>query len=390
MSCNAPPAKWAGNSGDVVRPGGTLSVTWIAMADLNDISTPALVLDLPRLRANAAFMQERAAKLGLKLRPHMKTAKSADVARMATGEQDGITVSTLTEAEYFFANGFKDITLAVGFLPGRLSRALALTQSGAKLTLLTDNVEAATHIARASLNALIEIDCGDNRGGVPAGSDDLLKIASALGRHCAGVLTHGGHSYRAADVMAIQAVAKQERDAVVQAAARIRDAGLPCETVSVGSTPSCTHALDYDGCTEMRPGVYMFGDLQQAALGSLPEERIAMTVLCSVIGVYPAQNRLIVDAGGLALSKDVDEKIGYGRVLDVEGSPLNARVFACSQEHGQITADAPLPLERLQVGTRLRIMPVHACMTAAAHPGYHVVEGGTRVAAEWPRVNGWA
>lgn len=368
------------------------------MANLNDIPTPSLVLELPRLRANADFMLARAAQIGLKLRPHMKTAKSADVGRIATGGLDGVTVSTLTEAEYFFANGFNDITLAVGFLPERLPRAMELVRDGAQLKVLTDNVQAATQIADAPLDVLIEIDCGDARGGVSAESDELLAIAAALqgkAAKLAGVLTHGGHSYRAADLAAIQTVARQERDAVVRAAARLREAGFDCETVSVGSTPSCTHAQDFDGCTEMRPGVYMLGDLDQVGLGSLPEDRIAVTVLCSVIGVYPAQNRLIVDAGGLALSKDASAqrhgaKVGYGKVLDVRGQPLGAYIFACSQEHGQITSDAPLPWDKLKVGTRLRILPNHICMTAAAHPGYYVVEGGTQVVAQWPRVNGWS
>jgi D-serine deaminase-like pyridoxal phosphate-dependent protein len=118
-------------------------------------------------------------------------------------------------------------------------------------------------------------------------------------------------------------------------------------------------------------------------------------VLTSVIGVYPAQNKVIVDAGGLALSKDASaqrhgERIGYGLVLDVRGEPIpGAWVYACSQEHGQITAEAPLPLDRLKVGTKLRIQPNHICMTAAAHPGYHVINNGTEVEGWWPRVNGW-
>lgn len=394
------------------------------MTTLHDISTPSLVLDVTRLLANCEFMAARAKQLGVRLRPHMKTAKSADVARVATaGQFGGITVSTLAEAEYFFAHGFNDITLAVGFLPDRLPRALALVRQGAALQILTDSEAAAKLIAAGAadvaphrLGVLIEVDCGDRRGGVDAAGDELLAIARAMhgmpGVQLAGVLTHGGHSYRCTSIEEIQAVARHERDSVALAAQRLRAAGLPCETASVGSTPTCTHAQDFAGCTEMRPGVYMLGDLDQVGLESLPAARVAATVLCSVIGVYPDQNKLIVDAGGLALSKDASaqrhgEQIGYGLVLDIDGKPLrrivhvegtrtgsvtkpvDAWVFAASQEHGQITAADPLPFEKLKVGARLRILPNHICMTAAAHPGFYVVEGGGEVVAQWGRVNGW-
>jgi D-serine deaminase-like pyridoxal phosphate-dependent protein len=368
------------------------------MSDLRDISTPCLVLDRAKLQTNADFMAARAKALGVKLRPHMKTAKSADVARVATaGQFGGITVSTLAEAEYFFANGFADITLAVGFLPQRAPRALELAARGARLTLLADN-EAAAREMPPELPVLIEVDCGDHRAGVPPDSDELLVIAALLagrGVRVSGVLTHGGHSYNARTPGEIAAIARQERDAAVHAAGRLREAGFKIDTVSVGSTPTCTHAEDFAGCTEMRPGVYMLGDLDQAGLGSMPRERIAATVLTSVIGVYPAQNKVIVDAGGLALSKDASaqrhgERIGYGLVLDVNGEPMQgAWAFACSQEHGQIKGETPLPWDRLRVGTRLRIQPNHICMTAAAHPGYHVINGSTAMEAWWPRVNGW-
>lgn len=383
------------------------------MATLHDISTPALVLDSTRLLANCQFMAGRAAQLGIRLRPHMKTAKSADVARVATaGQFGGITVSTLAEAEYFFSHGYGDITLAVGFLPERLPRAMALARLGAKLKVITDNVPVARLLADAGLAVLIEVDCGDHRAGVDPGGDELLAIGRELRGALAGVLTHGGHSYRCLNMEEIKAVARAERDAAVQAADRLRDAGIWCETVSIGSTPTCTHAEDFAGCTEMRPGVYMLGDLDQVGLESLPLDRVACTVLTSVIGVYPAQNKLIVDAGGLALSKDTsaqrhEQHIGYGVVCDIDNKPirravmvegaatgsvtkpLHAWVFAASQEHGQVTSDDRLPFEKITVGTRLRIIPNHICMTAAAHPGYYVVEGGRQVVGQWGRINGW-
>lgn len=367
--------------------------------DLRETPTPSLVLDAARLRANCAFMAGRASTLGVQLRPHLKTAKCAEVARLATaGQFGGITVSTPLEAEWFAARGFGDILLAVGITGERLTRLLPLART-ARLTVITDSPAVARELpalvakAGAQVQVLVEVDCGDRRAGVAPDSPELLQIAQALGPLCKGVLTHAGHSYRAGSLEAIARIAEDEREAAVHAAGRLRGAGVDVATVSVGSTPTCTHAAGMQGATEMRPGVYMFGDLEQAGIGSLPEERIALSVLTTVLGVYPRQNKVIVDAGGLALSKDLAAQRlggnwGFGKVLDAAGRPLGAaRVFACSQEHGQITADEPLP--PLAVGDRLRIVPNHVCMTVAAHPGYHVVDGGTQVTGFWPRVNGW-
>ncbi|MBE7491264.1 MAG: alanine racemase [Planctomycetes bacterium] len=376
--------------------------------DLREIPTPALVLDLPRLRANAAFMAGRAAQLGVRLRPHLKTAKCAEVARLATrGQFGGITVSTLAEAAFFLGHGFADLTLAVELPPTKVAPVLDLVRHGARMTVLVDSPESAAALRDACaaaelphpVRALVEVDCGDRRGGLPAESPALVSLARLLhgarNLELAGVLTHAGHSYACAGVPEIVAVAEQERAAAVAAAARLREAGLPCDTVSVGSTPTATHARDLRGVTEMRPGVYLLGDLDQVGLASMGRDRVAATVLATVIGHYPARNTLLVDAGGLALSKDTSAqrhgpRIGYGLVLDMPGRELEGLyVYRTNQEHGHVTADAPLPYDRLPIGSRVRVMPNHICMTAAAYDCFHVVEGDTTVVAQWPRVNGW-
>lgn len=369
--------------------------------ELNDVPTPALVLDRSRLETNTRFMAQRASELGVQLRPHMKTAKSADVARLATaGQFGGITVSTLAEARYFLAHGFSDITYAVGLAPARIEEALALVRDGAKLNVLTDSpAVAAALAARAAsaklphpLGVLIEIDCGDRRGGLQPDAPGLTKLAETLNApnlQLAGVLTHAGHSYACRSRDEIAGIAEQERAAAVFAAGRLREAGHACETVSVGSTPTATHAHELDGVSEMRPGVYMFGDLDQVGLGSLPLERLAVSVLASVIGVYP--DRVLIDAGGLALSKDASAQrhgtdIGYGLVMNLQGELLpGAYVAKANQEHGIIRGLK----QTVAPGDRLRVLPNHICMTAAAHPGYYVVDGGIEVQARWPRINGW-
>ena len=336
---------------------------------------------------------------GVSLRPHLKTAKSSEVARLATaGEAGGITVSTLAEAEYFVEHGFRDILIAAAQPPSRLDRAARLVGAGATVTLIADHPVLGAAIAAhsAQFRALVEIDSGDHRAGVAAEGPELLAVARQMGDKLVGVMTHAGHSYDCRDVDCVKRVAEDERSAVVLAAGRLRESGLRCDVVSVGSTPTMTHADRLEGVTEARPGVYMFHDLFQAAIESCRREDIAVTVLASVIGVNVAENRFLVDAGALALSKDrstqsTDEDAGYGEVWDLFGqaSMGDCRIERAWQEHGLAVGVDPALMPRLEVGSRVRIAPNHACITAAAHDRYYVVDGGLEVVAEWDRVNGW-
>lgn len=376
---------------------------------LADLDTPALILDRAVLDRNLAAMQARARRHGVALRPHLKTAKSAEIARRATqGGFGGITVSTLAEARYFAAHGFTDILYAVGIVPSRLPAIQALRRQGAAVKIITDSPQMADAIAARGtaadpLEVLIEIDSGAHRAGLAPGAAELMETARRLHQapHAAllGVMTHAGHSYHCADVAGVRDVAEQERLAVVKAAARLRAAGIPCPVVSVGSTPTAIHARTLDGVTEMRPGVYMFNDLDQLALGSCGRDGLALSVLARVVGHYPARNQLLIDAGALALSKDLSATefmpdIGYGLVEAVDGAGLaGLRVSEVNQEHGFVTASGPLPFDRLPIGAVLRVWPNHACITAAAYDRYHVVDpatgDGRAVIGTWDRVNGW-
>ena len=366
---------------------------------LEDLPTPCLVLDKKILARNLKRMSDAVHRHGVALRPHLKTAKSAEVARMATaGEAGGITVSTLAEAEYFADAGFRDILVAAAQPPSKLDRAAALMDRGVAITLITDDVGGAKAIAdhRGFFRVLIEIESGDHRAGVDSGSDELLEIATALNGKLAGVLTHAGHSYGCRTIQCIKEIAEHERASVVGAAQRLRDAGFTCGVVSVGSTPTMTHADSLDGVTEARPGVYMFQDLLQAEIDTCWKEDIAVTVLASVIGRNIEENRILLDAGALALSKDRSTQVtphdaGYGEVWDLECRSINGDCFIerAWQEHGAAVSKSPLPFERLAVGAKVRIAPNHACLTAAAHDRYYVVDGGNEVVAEWDRINGW-
>jgi len=373
---------------------------------ISDLQTPALILDQGKVIRNTATMTARLAVKGVNLRPHMKTSKSVDVARLVLdGNFGGVTVSTLKEAEYFLEHGIGDIVYAVCIAPSKLDHAAALTERGADLKVIIDNVEVARAITRhgSTFRVLIEIDCGEHRTGITSGHPDVLEIADLLAAsdnaQLAGVMTHAGHSYGCRSVDEIKQIARDERDAVVGAARRLRDAGHDCPIVSVGSTPTATFGENFSGVTEARPGVFVFYDLFQAGLGVCTTDDIAVSVLASVISQNPDHNQILIDAGGLALSKDrstaaLDTDLGYGLVCDADtGVPINGpdgplTVAGVHQEHGQIILADSESLKQFPVGTRIRILPNHVCMTAAAYDRYNVIDGET-VIAEWKRCNGW-
>jgi D-serine deaminase-like pyridoxal phosphate-dependent protein len=374
-----------------------------ADATLEELLTPALVLDEARLRVNAERMRERAKALGVALRPQMKTAKSATVARVALDADTGpVSVATLREAEYFVDNGFADISYSVCIVPQKLAPVAALIARGADIKILTDDAGVAKAIADDGrpFKVLIEVDCGEHRTGVAPDSKALVEIAKILdsGKNVAvdGVLTHAGHSYRCRTSGDMARIAEDERAAAVAAAERLREAGFDCLTVSVGSTPTARFAERLSGVTEMRPGVYLLGDLFQTGIGTCSLDDLAASVLASVIAHRRDENALLIDAGGLALSKDrstqaLDDDKGYGLVCDAAtGAPIpGLMVTSVHQEHGHVTASSSLPFEKLPVGAKVRVLPNHVCMTAAMYDFYHVIDGRGRVTATWDRCHGW-
>lgn len=380
------------------------------MTLLSTLETPCLILDRSRLARNAARMTDRFANSGVQLRPHMKSGKSIDVARIAlAGNFGGVTVSTLKEAEYFADHGIDDIIYAVTVVPEKMQRIATLIKRGVRLGLISDQLAVAQDLSRraqaedVTLDVLIELDSGERRAGLLAGDPAVVDLGQALhelpGLRLAGVLTHAGNSYQCRTLAAIRQVAEAERLSAVTAATQLRAAGLPCPVVSVGSTPTATHGLSWEGLTEMRCGVYMFGDVFQSEIGSHGLEDIAISVLATVIGHRPDMNSALIDAGGLALSKDrstgasgLAEDIGFGMIMSEDCSRRigSVRVGHVYQEHGMLIADGPFPFNQLPIGSRVRVLPNHVCMTAAMYDGYRVVDAGAGPVVDWwSRINGW-
>lgn len=370
--------------------------------------TPRLILDAARLDRNAGRMRVRCADLGVTLRPHLKTAKSADVARAAAGgEQGPITVSTLAEAEYFAAAGWRDILYSTAIAPAKLARADRIQrETGARLLFVVDDRDAAVLIGQAAsaldarFGVLIEVDCGEHRSGVEPASPALLAIARAIAAaaphlELMGILSHAGHSYAFAESEPVRALAEAERLAAVSSADFLRARGHPCPIVSIGSTPTVLFAEHLEGVTEARAGIYLFHDLAQLSRGVCTQEDIAVSVLATVIGHQRNGPSLILDAGALALSKDVGAnrfmpEAGYGLVCNaVTLEPLESlAVTVVHQEHGNVPVPDESWFDRLPIGSLVRILPNHACLTCAAYPSYDVLQDG-EIVAQWPRTGGW-
>jgi D-serine deaminase-like pyridoxal phosphate-dependent protein len=364
------------------------------------LKTPAACVDLDKLEANTSRMAERVRRLGVRLRPHVKTHKCIEAARFQVrGHFGGITVSTLAEAKFFGRAGFRNITYAVPIAPARFEEAIEVQSTLDELNLLLDHEQtlgALEECARAkgvTVAVFLKVDCGYHRAGVDPESEDAVALALRLQNsphvEFRGLLTHAGHSYHGRNPSEVGVVAAHETSVMARFAKRLESEGVPAGEVSIGSTPTMSVAESLEGVTEARPGNYVFYDGFQSAIGSCTMNDVAFSVVASVIGHYRDRNELLVDAGALALSKDegpthVDPDCGFGAVVGRGG----LRVTSLSQEHGKIGSRKPIDFERHPIGSKLRIVPNHSCLSAALFDRYHVVRGDEVVEA-WRPARGW-
>ena len=354
--------------------------------------TPAFLVDKNIVRQNCDRMREKARASGVAFRPHVKTHKTAEIVRMQHGGGIGpITVSTLAEAEFFADAGFRDLTYAVPIAPDKLERAFALSKRVDRLNVLIDNAEALRGLEAHGgvFDVFLKVDCGYHRAGIDPADPESVKLAIAIAKSRAvrfhGLLTHAGHSYNAMTVDEIRRVAAEETAALTRFRALLPEE-LQNTVRSIGSTPTASVVERFSDCDEVRPGNYVFYDAFQSVIGSCRRADVAVSVLATVVGSYPERNASIIDAGALAMSKDlgpdhIDPRFGFGVVCDLDLRPLDVRLISLSQEHGKLSAALP-------VGTRVRILPNHSCLTAAMYDTYHVLENG-RLAGEWRPVRGW-
>ncbi|MBK4992227.1 DSD1 family PLP-dependent enzyme [Pseudomonas sp. S37] len=376
-------------------------------SSFDSLDTPVAVIDVSRMERNIQRMQQRANGLGVRLRPHVKTSKCAHVveAQVKAGAQ-GITVSTLKEAQGFFEQGITDIVYAVAMAPTKLQQALDLRKAGCALKIVTDSAagaQAITDFGRANderFEVYIEIDSDHHRSGVRSDDPLLIEIAQVLqsgGAELKGVMTHAGESYKCSTVEALQAIAELERSECVKAAEAIRNAGINCPEVSVGSTPTALSAVQLEGVTELRAGVYVFFDLVMHNVGVCTIDDLALSVLTTVIGHQPEKGWIITDSGWMAMSRDRGTQsqqcdFGYGLVCETNGKVIDGLLLrSANQEHGVASFEEGSRIDvekQFPIGTRLRVLPNHACATGAQYPAYEAVLDNGDV-QHWSRMNGW-
>jgi D-serine deaminase-like pyridoxal phosphate-dependent protein len=371
---------------------------------LETIKTPSLIVDFQRMKRNAETVSARAKALNVALRPHVKTHRCAEIARLQTADDfGGIMVSTLSEAHFFAANGFSDITYGVPIERGKFAEAIEIAKTIERFAVLTTDAESVEELNRtakrenAELDVFLKVDIGYHRCGVEPHTKEAFeiprRITDSSNLNFAGILTHAGHAYHANTPNELLAVAHQERDLMRGFAEKLRGEGIEVPTVSVGSTPTMSAIDNLEGITELRCGNYIFYDAFQATLGSCKFSDCALTVLAAVVHRDATRRKIVVDAGAVALSKDrgaveFDQNCGYGRVYDLEGNDLNLRVGTLSQEHGEILVEDENAFKNLKVGSRVRILANHSCLTALQHSHYHILDDG-QIVARWEINRGW-
>lgn len=377
------------------------------LMDYEGLDTPFLLVNKQKLLTNLDRLRKKIEGLGADLRPHFKTIRSLEAAPYLLPEKTSpITVSTMKEAEALADEGYSNIVYAVGISANKLPRVLNLASKGTDVIVLLDSTEQADLLNQFSkdnhcaVSALIEIDCDGHRGGIQPNDPKLLEIAQLLHRgaaHFKGILTHAGESYHCLDQISLQAAAENEVKVALDAAERLRSAEIPCEIVSIGSTPTAHNYQNLEGITEVRAGVYGFFDLVMTGIGVCHVNDIAASVVTTVIGHNKEKGWLIIDAGWMALSSDrgtanQPTDCGYGLLTDSNGVLLdNLQVTTVNQEHGIVEAvnGASINFDDIPIGSRLHIMPNHACATASMHKQYHVFDKEENTYKVWSRIQGW-
>jgi threo-3-hydroxy-D-aspartate ammonia-lyase len=350
--------------------------------------TPALLLHLDVVERNLAHMADRARRLGVALRPHIKTHKSLELAKrqLAYGA-NGLTVSTLFEAEAFARAGFTDLTWAFPLDPTHIPHVRRIAER-ATLRVLVDDLATAKALSGSGLHVWLKVDCGYHRAGVDPASPYGLEVGRELGAERGltfdGILSHSGHAYRTRNKTEAAQVAEQERQVMVWFADLLRKDGVPVRGVSVGSTPAMAAVQDLTGVTEARPGNYIFYDRTMVLIGCCAPEDVGVTVLASVVSHQPGAAHFIVDAGALSLSKDLGPThLNLPPAMgEVRGHP-DLTFASVSQEHGIIRAATAGAIEgAFKVGEQVEIIPNHSCLTMAHFDEYAVVNGG-QVTERW-------
>lgn len=353
------------------------------LSQYSQLDTPALLVDYAIVRNNILAMQEKANKYGVQLRPHTKTHKMPELAKLqiAAGAT-GITVAKVGEAEVMAAHGLQDIFIAneiVGI--SKLQRIRELSRKirirlGVDNALQVDQLEAVFKEEPKPIEVLIEIETGENRSGVITDEQLVQLTKHILDKKrvvLKGVFSHEGHSYKAKNIEDCRKICLESQARTLRAGLMAKALGATIDTVSIGSTPSLMHSDIIEGVTEIRPGTYIFMDVGQGTAIS-DYSRCAATVLATVISM-PTDERIVLDTGAKALTmqtrgEGICATSGYGLIKNSD----NIRLSGMFDEHGLIY-DAGLR-KKLEVGDKLEIIPNHICPVCNLYDSAYLVSDG--------------
>lgn len=354
----------------------------------DELDTPALVVHEEILKRNVAQMGAYARSKGLQLRPHFKTHKTAEVARMQKDSGAmGITCAKLGEAEAIAAAGvFDDIFIANQIIGAKKLERLVALMEQVNLRVAVDSAEGAQGLqdamatADTSLDVIIEVNTGQNRAGVLP--DEVLGLAATIraempNLRVIGVMTHEGHAGKTLNNEELRATSVDAGDKMVAAAEQLREHGFDITTVSVGSTPAAFETTNVEGVTEMRPGTYVFQDNTIFRFGTIGPEDCALRILATVTS-RPAPDRALIDAGSKVLTTEPSQwRDGYGYIVEYP----DAEIVSLSEEHGWL--HLPESARHIRIGEKVQIIPNHVCPTVNLTDELYLVRDGA-VAETWP------
>lgn len=354
---------------------------------IEELSTPALTVDLDVLERNLDRMAAYCREHGLGLRPHTKTHKTPEIAQMQLDRGAvGLTVAKTGEAEVMAAAApTAEILVAYPIFGSEKLKRLAALAKQHKLLLSLDSEKTAHELSAAMttqgarIGVLVEFDAGLHRCGLQSG-ESCVALAQAVrgipGLEFRGLMTYPGN------IWGTPADREKETGAVAEVLARILrafdEARIQVDIVSGGSTPSSKLSHEIRGLTEIRPGTYVFNDLNTRYQGVCALEDCAARVISTVVSTA-VPGRAMIDAGSKTLSSDLlgsGPKSGYGLVLEAP----EAKLFKLNEEHGHL--DVSACSRPLRVGEIVTVIPNHVCTCVNMHDEMFLVRHG-EVQGSW-------